>query len=214
MTAPLQSSTAPIPAVIRSKWPPTTITPASGSCPLSVQITFGSLEPRTFCEVRLSPLQPACSKNFSSVARRSASLRLRLPRRSSITGCLIWSSSTRCARAGATAAASASRAASTLCFQDIFDLFRERADHVEELEEQIVIEARVGLGGRLRFGRGLLRGCEGAPHVPHRHQQQFQFVLIESERFRHMIPANIQNTPPPRAVRLMARAQRPSAPPS
>jgi hypothetical protein len=57
--------------------------------------------------------------------------------------------------------------------------------HVEQSFQKPVIERGVGLERRIRSSTECCR--ERAAHVPHRHQQEFEFVVIESECFRHTI---------------------------
>ena len=88
----------------------------------------------------------------------------------------------------------------------VFDGFGKGTRHVEEFLVEIVVEAGIGIYGRLWFRRGLACGREGAAHLAHRHQQHFQFVFVKPERFRHSIATSIQSRPPASARRWIARA--------
>src|SRR5450432_402982 len=94
-------------------------------------------------------------------------------------------------------------------------MLRHRSHHVEQLFEEVVVEPRVvvdGCGGR---GAGFAGLFEGVAHLADSYQQQLQFVVSESERFRHNSCATtVHSAPAASARREIQRETRPSTPPS
>src|SRR5258706_15777337 len=94
-------------------------------------------------------------------------------------------------------------------------MVRHRPHHVEQLFEEVVVELRVVVNGCAGIGAGFAGLFKGAAHLADGYQEQLQFVVGESERFRHKSCATaIHSALAASARRESQRETRPSAPPS
>ena len=67
----------------------------------------------------------------------------------------------------------------------VFQPLRPGAAPVGWVDSGSTLTVIAGDYGRLRFRRRLLRLRERPAHMPHGYQQQFKFVLVKPECFRH-----------------------------